>query len=222
MDDCPKLLIERRLVLVAPEGAGGFEEAGVLTLSRELFRLIHNMHLLMIDESGTPPKPGKAHPSYFVIAGVVIPEATWTMVRDALMGLKIRHRVRGELKWRYFAPGNEDERNPMRKLSQDARDAIRTDIYKIISGVGGMTSLAAVCSASAAYAMSSVNNQEDIYHLTYKVISERFQYFLQDQPWFDGKKPMGTIVSDHRGTQDDIRLRSHHQTLIHSTSGFTS
>ena len=43
---------------------------------------------------------------------MVIPEDQWHSVRDALMGMKVRRKLRGELKWRYFAPGNDDEANP--------------------------------------------------------------------------------------------------------------
>jgi hypothetical protein len=180
------------------------------------------MYLMFTDESGTPPKPDKQHPRYFVIAGIIIPESSWTVVRDALMGMKIRRKIRGEIKWRYFAPDNHDDKNPMRKLSPDERNEIRTEIYRIISKVGSMTTIAAVCCAQAAYQMPSIGGQEDIYHLTYKVLSERFQYFLQARKNPDGSNSMGIIVSDHRGAKDDKRLRAHHQMLLHSTGAATS
>ena len=180
------------------------------------------MYLLMIDESGTPRKPDKEYPRYFVIAGVIIPAHKWSIVRDAVQGMKIRYGIRGEMKWRYFSPSNNDDRNPMRKLDQIQRDAIRSALYGIISGTGKITCLASVCSAQAAYAMPSVSGQADIYHLTYKVITERFQYFLQEQPLVGGQKPTGIIVSDHRGAQDDAKLRAHHQMLLHASGGTTS
>src|SRR6185436_3938097 len=39
----------------------------------------------------------------------------------------------GEIKWRYFAPGNDDLGNPMKGLDQLARNQIRTDMIKIIT-----------------------------------------------------------------------------------------
>ena len=30
------------------------------------------MHILFVDESGTPPKPGKQYPRYFVVGGIYL------------------------------------------------------------------------------------------------------------------------------------------------------
>ncbi|MHB1220303.1 MAG: DUF3800 domain-containing protein [Alphaproteobacteria bacterium] len=76
--------------------------------------------------------------------------------------------------------------------------------------------------SAAAYEMDSINTQEDLYHGTYKPITERFQYYLQDESRLVGTKQFGIVVADHRGNQDDKRLRGHHQKLLHSTGGFTS
>jgi Protein of unknown function (DUF3800) len=46
------------------------------------------MHILFVDESGTPPSPDKPKNKYFVIGGVIIPEDHWHTVRDALNGDK--------------------------------------------------------------------------------------------------------------------------------------
>jgi hypothetical protein len=172
------------------------------------------MHLFFIDESGTPPKPGKEYPRYFVMAGVVIPETSWCGVRDDLLGLKTRLRLRGEIKWRHFAPDNDDLKNPMRKLPQGERDEISRPRHRI-------TSIAAVCSAAAAYEIGSVDTQEDIYHLTYKVLTERFQYYLQDRSTRSNAE-FGIVVCDHRGAQDDKRLRAHHQMLMYASSSYMS
>ncbi|HEX2762244.1 MAG TPA: DUF3800 domain-containing protein [Allosphingosinicella sp.] len=180
------------------------------------------MHLLFMDESGTPPKPGVDEPRYFVVAGVIIPEGTWHALRDGLMGLKIRHRVRGELKWRYFAPANDDARNPMRALSQAARDEIRSDVYKLLATNRTIRTIACVVSSAAAYDMASVNDQQDIYHLGYKGVTERFQYHLQDLSREIGRKQYGIVVADHRGSNDDKLLRQVHQKLLHSRGEFIS
>ena len=180
------------------------------------------MHILFIDESGTPPKPGKPHPRYFVVGGIILPENAWHRIRDAMLGLKIRYGIRGELKWRYFSPDNSDRINPMLRLDQNTRDTIRAELYRIICSEHSIKTLASICSASAAYQIQSIVNQDDIYHLTYKTVSERFQYYLQDLSGQVGRKEFGIIVGDHRGKQDDKRLRRHHQMLLHSSAEFTS
>jgi hypothetical protein len=180
------------------------------------------MHFLFMDESGTPPKPGVEQPRYFVVAGIIVPEGVWHTLRDGLMGLKIRHRVRGELKWRYFAPNNDDARNPMRSLPQPARDQIRDDVYRLICGIRSIKTVACVVSNAAAYDMHSVNGQQDIYHLGYKGITERFQYYLQDLSREIGRKQLGVVVADHRGSNDDKLLRQVHQKLLYSTGEFIS
>jgi hypothetical protein len=180
------------------------------------------MYILFIDESGTPPKAGKSDSRYFVVGGVIIPEGTWHNLRDAVFGLKIRRKIRGEFKWRYFAPGNTDDANPMRHLGQGDRDSIRAELYSIICSAPSVRTIASVCSATAAYKLGSVSTQDDIYHLTYKTISERFQYHLQDTSRLNGRKEYGIIVGDHRGSKDDARLRRYHQMLLHSGSKITS
>lgn len=109
------------------------------------------MHILFLDESGTPPKPAQGQQRYFVIGGVIIPEDVWHKTRDSLLGLKIRRKLRGELKWRYFSQSNTDQRNPMRDLDQATRDSIRTELYGIITKEPSIKSVAAVCSIQAAY-----------------------------------------------------------------------
>ena len=180
------------------------------------------MHIFFADESGTPPKPNQANSRYFAMGGVIIPEDCWHCLRDALLGMKIRRKIRGELKWRFFAPGNDEARNPMRHLDQTGRDEIRTEIYQIITAEKDVKSPAAVCSIEAAYKMASVNDQQGIYNLTYKVLTERFQYYLQDKSRTTQKQEYGLVICDHRGRDDDKRLRAHHQMLIHSTAAFTS
>jgi hypothetical protein len=180
------------------------------------------MQLLFMDESGTPPRPQDQHPSYFVVGGIIIPETSWHRMRDGLMGIKIRRKIRGEIKWRYFAPNNDEARNPMRALAQVERDAIRFEIYKLMSSEVGVKTIACVASRQAAYAMQSINTQGDLYHATFKPVTERFQYHLQDISKISGRKEYGIIVGDHRGPGDDRRLRGHHEMLLHSNSEFTS
>lgn len=180
------------------------------------------MHVLFLDESGTPPKPGVDRPAYFVIGGIIIPETSWHRMRDGLMGIKIRRKIRGEIKWRYFAPGNTDLRNPMRHLDQGERNAIREEIYKLIGSETAVRTVACVASVAAAYGIASVKCQADLYHGTFKPVTERFQYHLQDVGKISGRKEYGIVVGDHRGANDDKSLRGHHEKLLHSNSEFTS
>jgi hypothetical protein len=180
------------------------------------------MHILFLDESGTTPRPQDSRPNYFVVGGVIIPETSWHRMRDGLMGIKIRRKIRGEIKWRYFAPNNDEARNPMRNMAVAERDAIREEIYKLLGSETAVRTLACVASRAGAYAMPSINTQDDLYHGTFKPVTERFQYHLQDISKITGIKQHGIVVGDHRGPGDDKRLRMHHEKLLHSESGFTS
>ncbi|WP_165183863.1 DUF3800 domain-containing protein [Caulobacter soli] len=180
------------------------------------------MHVLFLDESGTPPRPQDQRPSYFVVGGIIIPETSWHRMRDGLMGIKIRRGIRGEIKWRYFAPANNDAKNPMRGLAQDVRDEIRTEIYRLMSSETAVKTLACVSCREAAYAMPSINTQDDLYHGTFKPVTERFEYHLSDLSKVTGRREFGIVVGDHRGPGDDKRLRGYHEKLLHSASGFTT
>ena len=87
------------------------------------------MYLLFVDESGTPPKLEWLGLSYFVIAGLVIPEDRWHGMRDKLDGLKRASAYRGEVKWRFFAPNNNDADNPMLGWEQVNRNLFREKVF---------------------------------------------------------------------------------------------
>ena len=107
-------------------------------------------------------------------------------------------------------------------MSRAERDEVRADIYKIITAESSVKCIACVCSTEAAYNLSNVSEQDDLYHGTYKPVTERFQYYLQDLSKTVGRKEFGIVVSDHRGKRDDKRLRSHHQKLLYSTAEYIS
>src|SRR5437588_214875 len=180
------------------------------------------MHIFFIDESGTPPGPGKGQDKYFVIGGLVIPEQVWHRVRDALVGMKLRRKLWGELKWRYFAPNNKDAANPMVNRSQEERNEIRAELYDIICSTKSIKSMACVACIEAAYAMPSIVDRDDLYHYTYKPLSERFQYYLQDLSRTVGRTETGIIVADHRGAKDDARFRGAHEKFLNEPSGLSS
>lgn len=180
------------------------------------------MQILFVDESGTAPKPEDKKSNYFVIGGIIIPETSWHRMRDGLMGLKIRREIRGEIKWRYFAPNNNDAKNPMRNMDQRARDELRSEIYGLICAETAVRTLACVGSCQGAYALNNCNTPADFYHGTFKPVTERFEYHLNDLKKLTGRREFGIVVGDHRGSGDDKRLRGYHERLLHSSSEFTT
>jgi Protein of unknown function (DUF3800) len=180
------------------------------------------MRLCFVDESGTPAKPDADRPQFFVIGAVIIPEERWHGVAGKLQGLKARLHYRGELKWRFFAPANKDAQNPMRDWTQEAKNEFRTEVFSILTSDRSIMIIAGVCQAAVAYALSNVNQQNDIYFRTYKVVTERFQYFLQDVTRTSGRNTYGIIVADHRGRGDDQKLRLQHKRLVEEDHAFTS
>ena len=180
------------------------------------------MHLCFMDESGTPAKLGRASPRFFVIAGVIIPEDTWHVVREKFVGLKREKHYRGEVKWRYFAPNNTDTDNPMADWEQERRNEFRNRVFKIIADQRSIKLVACVCKCNSAYNLPSINTQDDIYFRTYKPVTERFQYFLQDMSKEIGSKISGIIVADHRGSHDDTKMRIQHERLVRDSGKYTS
>ena len=108
------------------------------------------MHILFVD--GHTAKATGQTPVYFVVGGISIPETSWHRIRDGLMGIKIRRKIRGEIKWRYFAPSNDHVRNPMRGMPHEERNLIREEIYKLISSETAIRTFASVGSRAGAYA----------------------------------------------------------------------
>lgn len=180
------------------------------------------MHILFLDESGTPPRPTKCRDKYFVIGGLAIPDTVWKSAHDSLHGMKIRRNITGELKWRYFAAANDDAANPMRALSQQQRNEIRAEMYQIICGIKSIKAMACVACIEEAYKSGFTNDPDDLYHNTYKPVSERFQYYLQDLSRIVGRTETGIIVADHRGAQPDSRFRTAHENLIKPNAICTS
>jgi len=180
------------------------------------------MYLLFVDESGTPPKPDAAVPGYFVMAGLVIPEDRWSGMRDKLTGLKRAAGYHGEVKWRFFAPSNDDAANPMKDWDQDRRNAFRARIFSIVTSTKSCKIIACVSETPTAYGLGNVNSQEDLYFHTYKPVTERFQYYLQAVSTESGRDSYGLIVADHRGRGEDERMRAQHERLVHETGKYTS
>lgn len=181
------------------------------------------MHIFFVDESGTPAKPGNSYRErYFVLSGLIIPEERWHNIRNQLLGLKRQKKYYGEIKWRYFAPNNNDGKNPMSGWSEKERNDFRKSVFQVITRDKSLRIIAGVCDASLAYSIGNISDQEDIYFSTYKVITERFQYFLQDISRESGRKTSGIIVADHRNRNQDNRMREQHERLVRETGKDTS
>lgn len=176
------------------------------------------MYFLFLDESGTPPHPAKAAGKYLVIAGVIIPEGAWHGIAKEYK--KATRSVRGELKWKHFGLGNEN--NSISHLTQSEKQTLRNDIFQILTSRKAVKIIACVTSIEAAYARPTIVSQDDVYHLTYKGVSERFQYFLQDTSRATAQPQYGLVVSDHRMAADDKKLRKRHHELIEGGEPFTS
>lgn len=180
------------------------------------------MHLLFVDESGTPPKPSGQAQAYFVIAGIVIPEDRWKGMREKLVGLKRSEGYRGEVKWRFFAPNNKDEDNPMREWPMDQRNLFREKVFSIITSTRSSRIIACISECPTAYGLGNVNSQDDLYFKTYKPVTERFQYLLQDITRESGRDTLGMIVADHRGRGDDEKMRHQHERLVREDGRYSS
>jgi hypothetical protein len=70
--------------------------------------------------------------------------------------------------------------------------------------------------------MPSIVDRDDLYHFTYKPLSERFQYYLQDLSRTVGRMECGIVVADHRGAKDDERFRGAHERLLNERTVWTS
>lgn len=183
------------------------------------------MHFCFIDESGTPPKRGsnKAYP-YFVIAGVVMHESQWHPVAQEVRQLcaKPQYSITGEIKWRYFGSHNKENNNSVAHLDQAARDSFRQEYFGILTKRKSIKVIACIASATAAYKTAYVKSEEDLYHYTYKPVSERFQYHLQDLSRLVGDKQLGIVVADHRGRKQDDDFRADHLDLVEEDGPFIS
>ncbi|WP_166096704.1 DUF3800 domain-containing protein [Rhizobium flavescens] len=165
------------------------------------------MHLCFIDESGTPPsKPDERHP-YFTLGAVIIKDADWHGISNAVRGFCTRHKLFGELKWRFFSPHNSSAENPMLGKNVQERKALSLEFARLISD-SPLTIISCVTDIQAAFDYASVTNQQELYHFAYKPLTERFQYFLQDQ------KSLGIVIADHRGRDSDRLFRAHHEALL--------
>lgn len=181
------------------------------------------MHILFVDESGSPPESNKAHTQpYFVLGAIVIPEDVWAKVASDLARLKKQHRIEGEIKWRYFAPDRGGQSHSLTHLNADQRELLRTQLYEVIKHYKSIRLICVVTNTVKAYELEYINSADDIYWYSYKSLTQRFQCYVQDLERLVGQKLNGMVVCDHRGTKDDSRLRELHHKLMNTKSGGVS
>jgi hypothetical protein len=182
------------------------------------------MQILFVDESGTPPPPTKTTTRYFIAGGVILAEDQWHHIEYDLNYLKSQYKIEGEVKWRYFgqARGREVEKNNLKHLDLHSRDKLRTEILGIIQKYQSIKLIVTVTSIASAYEKAYVKSQQDLYWYTYKPLTERFQYYLQDLSRNVGSKINGIIVCDHRGHNDDEHMRRLHANLLNKGSSTKS
>jgi hypothetical protein len=156
------------------------------------------MYLCFIDESGTPPKRTARNPRpYFVIAGVIIHEAQWHEIAKEVTQLRSRRdfRVHGEIKWRYFGTENNDAANPVAHLAPDKRDEFRRLFFEVLTRRRSVKIIGCVSNVKLAYQRPYVQDEEDLYFYTYKPVSERFLYYLQDVTKGQKRSEPSSLVS---------------------------
>jgi Protein of unknown function (DUF3800) len=180
------------------------------------------MYLLFLDESGTPPKRDKASGRYLVIGGLIIPEGAWHGIANDFRKILQSYSITAELKWKFFGKSNKDPRNSLTHLSSEEKSALRSAIFKMLTSRRSVKIVACVTSIEAAYNRPTIVTQDDVYHLTYKGVTERFQYFLQDASRVTSQQQFGMVISDHRMSDDDKKLRKRHQELMDGREKFAS
>lgn len=172
------------------------------------------MQILFIDESGNTSTINKiSDPPIFVLGGVIIPDDFWHKIKFDLDLIRKRHKIKGEIKWRYFAP-NHKKANSLSHLSGGEKEKLRQEMYAIINKYKSIRTICIITDVKKAYSLNYINNEDDLYWYFYKQITERFQYYLQDISRISGQKINGIIVCDHRAPKDDKRLQELHGNLL--------
>jgi hypothetical protein len=180
------------------------------------------MQMLFVDESGTPPPPGKLDAApLFVLGGIVVPEDFWAKIAADLRRLKAKYEIAGEIKWRYFAPPKGGKTHSLSHLDGARKDALRVELYETIKSYRSIRLICVVTHVQSAYGLPYVNTADDLYWYSYKQLTERFQYYLQDLERTVGQRVNGIVICDHRAPQDDERLRElHHRLLVGDRENF--
>ena len=110
------------------------------------------MHILFVDESGSPPEIGKTESQpFFILGGIVIPEDIWAKLATDLARLKSQYKIEGEIKWRYFAPDKGGSKHALSHLPGIEREALRTALYQVIGKYKSVRLICVVTDTALAY-----------------------------------------------------------------------
>lgn len=144
------------------------------------------------------------------------------MARD-LLTLKAGFRVTGEIKWRYFAPEQPRAKpHSLSHLSPEQKEDFRTQLYALIERYRSIKLICVVTDVERAYELRYINSPDDLYWYSYKQLTERFQYYLQDLERAIHQNVYGMVICDHRAPKDDERLRNLHYKLMTTRRESTS
>jgi len=174
------------------------------------------MQILFIDESGSPPpKESQKETTHFVLGGLIIPEDIWSKLASDLNRMKKRFGIEGEIKWRYFAR-NKPASNPnsLSHLSPEKKELLRSQLYQVIGRYKSIKIICVVTHVPSAYNLAYIKTANDLFWHSYKPMTERFQYHLQELERTVGQRLNGIIVCDHRAPKDDARLLELHAQLL--------
>lgn len=181
------------------------------------------MHILFVDESGSAPEADKAASQpFFVLGGIVIPEDIWAKMAADLARLKAHYGIEGEIKWRNFAPEKGGKGHAMSHLNAAQKDQLRVQLYEVIRRYKSVRLICVVANTAKAFELGYIKSADDLYWYSYKILTERFQYYLQDLERVVGQKLNGMVVCDHRGPKDDARLRELHHKLVNGKGAVVS
>lgn len=175
------------------------------------------MHILFVDESGTPPPPEKASDTpLFVLGGISIPEHIWPTIANELAELKRDAGIEDEIKWRHFAPQPAGAKpNGLAHLDATKKELIRNQLYALISRYPAVKLIGVTVNVGMAYQREWITNADQLYWHAYQQLTHCFQQYLRDLQMMHDERVYGIIVCDHRAPKDDQRLREmHHQMLV--------
>lgn len=111
------------------------------------------MQILFLDESGTAPARNAVDKNpYFVLGGLIVPEAQWKSLQSDLKRLKAEYGVQGEVKWRYFIPHPLSHKTtPLSHLEIPQLDELRIKLFETVAKYKSFRVIAAVVDTHAYY-----------------------------------------------------------------------
>lgn len=181
------------------------------------------MHLMFVDESGNPKPPEKKNDQYFVLCGLILHSTDWKKLSQSYLGLKDKYGVTGEIKWTFFSPHNRDQKNPLRQLTHDSRQQFREELLGALVALNSVKIITVVGDILEAYRSGQFSSADQIYHRAYKILTERYQYYLQDEGRDEDCEQYGMVICDQqKSRKNDLLLMDFHRVLVEEKREYTS